>query len=755
MTDRNVLDQSRFALSPIALWEEDFSLVKAHFETLAGQGASDFSLYFSTHPEAVAHCATLVRIIDVNQETLSLLDARNKAEFHQGLPAIFPPAALEVFRDELIALASGALEFESQTLQLTFKGEEKRIALKLRVAPGHEASLSRILVSTFDLSPIVQLDQERLSHLWFLQNLERFNQAIRHEENLEQLVNAALDATLEIFDCDRAWVLYPCDPEQPSYRIPMERTKENFPGACALGIDLPMRPDAKDVFESALASEDPIAYDPSSGRPVPMEEEFSIRSQLVLAIHPRKGSPWCFGMHQCTHARIWSDEEKRLFTAIGQRVADALGMVLLLEELRQSQEHLKKQHLLLEETICQRTEQLERAKEQAEAASLAKGRFLANMSHELRTPLNTILGFSDVISQDACLPTAHHKDLALIKSSGEHLLCLINQILDLSKIEEGQCTLDESSFSLPHLLLELTEIFSCLAKAKSLEFRLEQKGALPQQVRADQTKLRQILINLLGNAVKYTERGSIALRVLPSHESAKQWSLRFEIRDTGPGIGIQDQVSIFDAFAQAETARKSLGTGLGLSISRQYARLMGGEVGVSSQVGVGSVFWFEVPLLESEQNTECLGHTGTQEKDAREDLENCRILVADDAEGNRLLLLRLLQNFGGGNPLTPEIRLVSNGQEAVEMWKQWRPHLILMDMRMPVLDGCGATQAIRNLEQLESPAVRTPIIALTANAFKEQRQEMLQCGCDEILAKPFKKSELFTLLHQYASGHPR
>ena len=381
-----------------------------------------------------------------------------------------------------------------------------------------------------------------------------------------------------------------------------------------------------------------------------------------------------------------------------------------------------------------------RYEQSLQQANRAKSVFLANMSHEIRTPMNAILGFSQLMLRDQDLTPRQCQYLGTINRSGEHLLALINDILEMSKIEAGRTTLNPSTFDLPVLLKDLEMMFRVRTDEKKLSFSVEMIGDVPQYIVTDINKLRQVFINVLGNAVKFTEQGGIGLRVRADREGATGPFLRVEIEDTGPGISPDDQDKLFRHFEQTKTGQQAgTGTGLGLAISREFVRLMGGDITVNSQVGKGSVFVIHLPLKEGEAQA-------VQAKDKPRHVlrlqpgqATCRVLIADDIEDNRQLLAQLLA------PVGFEIRLATNGAEAVQEFEEWRPHLILMDFRMPVMDGHEAIRRIRAMAGGEDPK----IIAVTASAMDENRQELMEIGADDFISKPFREAELFQKIHAH------
>ena len=381
-----------------------------------------------------------------------------------------------------------------------------------------------------------------------------------------------------------------------------------------------------------------------------------------------------------------------------------------------------------------------RYEQSLQQANRAKSVFLANMSHEIRTPMNAILGFSQLMLRDRHLTPQQCQYLGTINRSGEHLLALINDVLEMSKIEAGRTTLNLSTFNLCELLKDLEMMFRVRTNEKKLSFSVESIGDVPQYIVGDINKLRQVFINLLGNAVKFTDQGGIGVRVRAEREAAPGPLLRVEIEDTGPGISPDDQDKLFRHFEQTKTGQQAgTGTGLGLAISREFICLMGGTVKVDSQVGKGSVFEIQLPLNEGEAEAVQAKDNSQHVLKLRPDQTACRVLIADDIEDNRQLLAQLL------TPVGFEVRLATNGAEALHEFEQWRPHLILMDFRMPVMDGHEAIRRIRAMPGGEIPK----IIAVTASAMDENRQELMEIGADDFISKPFREAELFQKIHTH------
>ncbi len=437
-----------------------------------------------------------------------------------------------------------------------------------------------------------------------------------------------------------------------------------------------------------------------------------------------------------------------------------MGMVLLIAggavaAFRLRVRNIEAQSRRLEIQVNERTRELretmlelEKAKEAAEAASRAKSVFLANMSHEFRTPLNAVLGFTQLMLRDSRLESSDQENLEIISRSGEHLLGLINDVLELSKIEAGRTSLSVQSFDLLDMLEGLEEMFRLRAEQKGVDLSVDIAPDVPRFVRLDQGKLRQVLMNLLGNAVKFTTQGGVWLGVAASlaPTRAQNATLHFQVRDTGPGIAPEEMQALFDPFVQTSSGQLAQeGTGLGLPISQQFVRLMGGEISVHSELGRGSTFSFDVPVDVVEAAAVETALPKPSVIGLQPGQPAYRLLVVDDKEANRKLLIRMLA------PLGFDVREAANGQEALAIWEQWDPLLIFMDMRMPVMDGYEATRRIKATVQGHA----TVIVALTASALEEDRTVILSEGCDDYVRKPFREAELLAVLENHLGARFR
>jgi signal transduction histidine kinase/DNA-binding NarL/FixJ family response regulator len=442
---------------------------------------------------------------------------------------------------------------------------------------------------------------------------------------------------------------------------------------------------------------------------------------------------------------------------MGVMAITAMSVLAIVAENDQANLRLQRANIDLEQRVIDRTSDLRESEAKAlelaakaEAANQAKSTFIANMSHELRSPLNAVLGFSQMMMRAKDLTTEHHESASIINRSGDYLLTLINNILDLSKIEAGKTTLNWQTFDLKHLLDDVEDMFQLRAANVGLNLIFECDRNVPRYICTDEIKLRQVLINLIGNAIKFTKKGSVLVQITHVNPpinadidkqklANSKLILNFSIRDTGVGVAAEELSELFVSFSQAQAGReKQEGTGLGLAISRSFVQLMGGEISVASELGQGTTFQFQI---QAQLGQKLISETVDKRRilAISADQPNYKILVVDDKPVNCQLLVKLLI------PMGFEVQEASNGQEAIAIWDQWEPHLVWMDMRMPVMDGYEATKYIKSTVKGNATAV----IALTASVLEEEKAIVLSVGCDDFIRKPFNEQIIFDTLAKH------
>lgn len=568
--------------------------------------------------------------------------------------------------------------------------------------------------------------------------LEKITQEIRSSLKPEQIFQTAAIQIGQAFGVNRC--LIHTYIENPTPRIPLVAEYKTPELESAMGAEIPVlsNPHVQRMLaqDSAIASND-VYTDPLLTAVASVCRQFGLKSMLAIRTSYQGKPNGAIGMHQYSHFREWTQEEVELLEAVAVQVGIAIAQANLLEQEIQRRRELAAQN-----------HALEKAKLQAEAANRAKSQFLSKMSHELRTPLNAILGFTQVLAYDSSLSSQHQEYISIINRSGEHLLDLINDILSMSKIESGQVTLSENCFDLYCLLDSLEEMLRLKANTKGLKLLFERTPNLPKYVQTDKSKLRQVLINLLGNAIKFTTTGTVMLRVKLGNgeqpyqptKNLQKTTIFFVVEDSGCGIAPDELDTLFEPFVQARRGRQSMeGTGLGLAISRQYVHMMGGDITVKSTLGQGTIFTFDIQVGLATSVDEKPLSSKRRVIGLEPNQPSYRILIVEDAAVNRKLLIRMLE------PLGFEVCTAVNGQEGVELWQSWSPHLILMDIIMPIMDGYEATQTIKKTPEGHN----TVVIALTASAFEEEQEIVFKAGCDDFIPKPFREDILLEKIAQH------
>lgn len=597
----------------------------------------------------------------------------------------------------------------------TWKSSEiefvQKIALQLGVALQQAELLTQAQKQSQEQTKAAQ--QERA--------LSRLIETIRQTLDMDMIFRATAQAVRQILRCDRV-VLYRLLPQETGKFL-----FESVAPGCPQFMNLT---DPNTWFSLHLQQSqgnvnqiyhqqavDDIYTSPLADSYRILMDEFEIRAYMITPVFLGETQWGIIAAYQHNFPRGWVHREVSLLAQIANQLGVALQQVELMK-------------------------QLQKAKETSDTANRAKSEFLTKMSHELRTPLNAILGFTQILARDKELNLAQQEYVKIIGRSGEHLLELINDVLEMSKIEAGRITLNEISFDLYYLLHNLEEMLSLRTKTKGLTLEFQVHHNVPQYVKTDENKLRQVLINLLGNAIKFTASGGVTLRVhSQNHETSDITILSFEVKDTGPGIAQEEINLLFQPFGQTETGRQSNeGTGLGLPISQKFVEMMGGKIDIISKVGEGTTVKFEI-VVQAANPEEIPAQPIQRRVIALADGEpSYRILVVEDAQENRQVLVCLLSKVGF------EVQAAENGLEAIRMCARWKPDLIWMDMRMPVMDGLEATQRIK----ATTVADQVPtIIALTAHAFEEERSQILAMGCDDFVSKPFREAIIFDKMAQH------
>jgi PAS domain S-box-containing protein len=656
------------------------------------------------------------RYVLINQNSELVLGFSREGAIGLNDYDLISPALADMYREQDQAVVRSGALLDIPEVEITLPDQPPFLARVIKLplfdADGKPSHLMCIAEDITERKQVEEAIQRRAQIDGLLSSISR--QLI--DQDLQTAIRFTLQAIAQFIKVERTCIFeYSLDQSHLSLIDEWCAADVTPLSAAAQGGPTPLFPYLDQYLKNGRAFQfTSIVELPPESLERKLFESQSIQSLMAVPmIHANKVVGF-IGADVIHFKRSWSQEDITLFKLVGELIA--IG---------------RARH--------QAEENLRIAKEAAEAANLAKSTFLANMSHELRTPLNAILGFSQLMERDTALNDRQRNFLTIINRSGEHLLDLINDVLEMSKIEAGCIELNVASFDLHRLLQTLQDMFHVRAEAKKLLLHFDIAPDLPQFIYTDESKLRQVLINLLGNSIKFTHTGSVTLRVACSNFSIARTddpiTLRFEIEDTGRGIAPEEMNRLFQPFVQTSSGTQAQeGTGLGLTISRQFVRLMDGELRCTSQLGHGSTFFFEIraPLGDAAQVVAPL--TPQRVLNLMPGQPTYRILIVDDRAENRDLIEQLLTTVGF------ETQTAINGQAAIACWKTWQPHLIWMDMRMPILDGYAATRQIRSQER---SARRTKIIALTASAFEEQRATILAAGCDDLVSKPFREHIIF------------
>ncbi|NJO20146.1 MAG: response regulator [Spirulinaceae cyanobacterium RM2_2_10] len=557
--------------------------------------------------------------------------------------------------------------------------------------------------------------------------LQRVSDEIRRSLDSRQIFHTAAQQIGQAFRVDRC-LIHVYQPE-PTNRVPIVAEYLSTDTASLLTIEVPIAGNRHMqrllTQERAIASPD-VYTDPLLAAAAPFCRDIGLQSMLAVGTFYQGQPNGVIGLHQCDRPRHWTADEIELIEALAGQLGIALAQAdLLAQEVQRRQE------------LAESNQALQAAKEAAEAASRAKGEFLANMSHEIRTPMNAVLGFADLLHPLVVEPQAKSY-LEAIAASGKVLLTLIDDILDLSKIEAGRLKLHYEPIDLRATINEIWQIFQQKALAKQLAFYAEVDASVPAGLYFDDVRWRQILLNLVGNALKFTERGTVrvTVRAYPSPNSADAVALELRVTDTGIGIAPEDHEQLFQAFRQSDgqSTRRYGGTGLGLAIVQHLTQMIGGHIELSSQVGIGTRFTLSFPEVAIAPEPPLAPAIAPTAGDL-DQFQPAKLLVVDDVASNRELIAGYFANTAH------QLLFASDGTTGVELARTQQPDLILLDLRMPGLDGRGAALILKH-----EPVTRTiPILLLTAQSPQDDEAELQQL-CQGFVRKPVSRQQLVAAL---------
>jgi two-component system, sensor histidine kinase and response regulator len=778
--------RSLFDDSPISIWEEDFSAVKKYIDEIREQGVADFREHFKSHPDLVSACAAKIKVLNVNSATLKLLHARNKTELGENLGMVFGADSINDLTEEFTWIAEGKTEFSWEGINHTLDGNALTVNLNWSAQPGHEKDLSRILISMIDVTERRQvedkLDDERNLLRTLIDNLPDrvYAMDVQGHKTLSNVADwqASGGKTMEDVigktDLDtyppelakEYWALDKAvidtgtpvlNREEPgldakgnsiwvlSSKVPLRDSRGKIMGLVGIGRDITERRRIehdvirqKQYFET-LVSNSPVAIvvldndskivscNPAFEKLFGYSGEEAVGTNIDLLVTTQDSYTEALQYTQQAMTGLVHGTGKRR-TKTGTMVdVEIFGVPV-------TQDGQKIGALAIYHDISE----LVSARQEAEEANRAKSDFLANMSHEIRTPMNGVIGMLE-LALDTPLTNEQRDYLQISMQSAEALLALINDILDFSKIEARKLELEKIDFSLRTLIEDMSYTLAPRAQDKGLELACLIHPELKSGLQGDPGRLRQILINLVGNAIKFTHQGEIVIRAEPVRETDTEATIHFSVQDTGIGIPDDRIKSVFERFTQVDgsTTRKYGGSGLGLTICKQLVEAMGGEIGVESTLGVGSIFWFNIPFeKQPEQNNKT-----TKLSLEPVSLKGIRVLGVDDNATNRTILIRTMEGFGC------RVETAATGAKAIEFLQNAERagdpfRVVLLDMQMPGMDGEQTTRAIRSDPILKE--VR--IIVLTSIGLRGDAAHMEALGCSGYLLKPIRQQLLYDAL---------
>ncbi|MDM8158385.1 response regulator [Labilibaculum sp. K2S] len=691
-----------FENSPESLWEEDFTVLMLTIEDLKSKGVTDFRSYFDEHPELLIELSQQVIIVDVNQATVNLYKAKSKEDLIGNLAKTFMPESLSVFKEELLAIINGENSFKKEAKVITLEGEVVDAIIKLFYTKHNDKFIA--YVSTTDITARKESET-----------------ALQKSQNIFELVMDNIDALVYVSDIETYEILFM-----------NKRMKDKF--GDNIGAKCFSTMQAGETEPCSFCTNHLIIND---GKPSeiynwefknPLTNRWYYISDLAIE--------WIDG--RIVRFEIATDitSLKESDIELKQKNDEFLRLNAELERTNKEYELLNLEYKTINSEILKTNTELKKAKEKAIESDHLKSAFLANMSHEIRTPMNTIIGFSDLLGQPNLTLERRHKFLKLVQSSSEHLLRIIDDIIDVSKLESNQLKVNTKSCLLNELLYEIKESQSMIKIVKNKNDITLQLN-IPQNtenlnITCDPTRFRQIVYNLVSNAFKYTEKGFVEIGYSISHVDSM---VHLYVKDTGFGIQAEMFQLIFERFRQIENQHLQEGTGIGLSIVKGLVHLLGGKIWIESKVNEGSTFHFTIPI--SEQSKPVIEKNETPQIANSLNLSECLVYVAEDDISSFLLLEELLQ--------TTEVKLkhAVNGEELINLINSHTPDLILLDINMPVINGFEAMNKIRKTH----PSI--PVIAQTAYAMVEEREKCIAAGCTDYISKPINSSLLLEKIRKY------
>ncbi|MBM9889789.1 MULTISPECIES: EAL domain-containing protein [Deefgea] len=694
ITERRLREQSYrqlFDNAGISIWNQDQSKLVQHLQELHESEISDFPAYLRHNPAVAYQMMDLIKVIDVNQATLQLFGSDNKADFLRSFTRLFGEGTDQVVREQLCAFWRGDLTFTSEVNLVSLQGEKIQAVLSFPI-PQSLDEARHVPVSINDITQLKASEHKLLAS----------------RAQFSGMIDAAMDAIITT-DADFNIILFNRAAEQmfgfAAHQILGAPIETLIPMKVAANHRQHMHHFAAQGNQTRKMggkAARQVAAQHANGTTFPVE--------IAISYSDNYGVP--------------------IYTAMVRDITERIAYEDNLLQLAES----------LELRVQRRTQELVIAKQQAEQASQAKSSFLANMSHEIRTPLNSILGMTHLALRTN-LSETQRDYIQKIEQSGSHLLGIISDILDYSKIEAGKLTLDAHVFSLAELVNGLVALFATQIENKGLKLHLHISEAIPTRCIGDELRLRQVLLNLLSNAIKFTAKGDIHLSV----QTEEDERIHFSVKDSGIGISAAEQGKLFQSFQQADnsTTRKYGGTGLGLAISQQIVHLMGGNIQLISALHEGSEFKFSIKLPAAQPTA--LPPTASPDPECLAMLKGKHILLADDHPFNQLIGTELLQEIG----ITVEI--ANDGLEAIQLAESKPFDAILMDVQMPNMDGLTACRKLKANPDWQA----VPIIAMTANVSSEDKQQCAEAGMDDFIGKPINVASLYRVLLARLQHEPR